>query len=137
MLIYSAQPLATSAWRSHHLRSPQQRPSSPIRYEASPAWLLPCSLQGVSHPLARSPLSPPYTHSSLTLNPLPSHHSSTCLQFLDDGSKVKVYIHLEGVGAAISDESISPVFTERSISISIKDYPAQPDDEAGRQGAMR
>mmetsp|Transcript_3299 Transcript_3299/g.7221 ORF Transcript_3299/g.7221 Transcript_3299/m.7221 type:complete len:164 (-) Transcript_3299:465-956(-) len=43
-------------------------------------------------------------------------------QFLDDDAKVKVYIPLEGVGAAIQDSSITAQFGDKSLEVSVRDY---------------
>lgn len=56
-------------------------------------------------------------HPVLCLGRLVNAESSLLLQFLDDGAKVKVYIPLEGVGAAISDDCVSCSFQPKSLEV--------------------
>jgi len=42
--------------------------------------------------------------------------------FLDDGTKVKIYVNLPGVGQC-EDDKITIDFTERSLCLMVKDYP--------------
>ncbi|KAG1653170.1 hypothetical protein FOA52_009015 [Chlamydomonas sp. UWO 241] len=42
--------------------------------------------------------------------------------FLDDGTKVKVYVPLEGVGAAIGDDGVVCDFQARSLQVCIRGY---------------
>lgn len=50
----------------------------------------------------------------------------TSYAFLDDGAKVKLYINMDNVGEKCVEDDVSLDFSERSLSLQVSNYKAEP-----------